>query len=316
MDKVTETRGDGRAALHQAIRQTRPFAWRQSARLLQQHWRLSATVALSALAGSGLSGCAWTVITAADAVGSVTQAGFAVASQYSSPTFVSGKPAPVRHVCIELNNSVNDPDIVPALRVALSSYGVTSMVYNVGTSPPDCEARLTYNASLDFGHREFSDGYTRYLSTIDLTLQHGNDSVVAHYQTEGLNTDRFATTATKMRGLIKRMVISPNASGTSLASVTANTPPANSSAYAISSNGAAAYATADTAPASTRPIPAEPSYGSLLPATTGASPTPQTYANYPTTPFTPADGVPSATSNTGNRPQPIDPSNTWHPKDQ
>ncbi len=288
----------------------------KSLRALQQHWRLSAVAALSFAAGGTLSGCAWTVITAADAVGSVTQAGFAVASQYSSPTFVSGKPAPVRHVCIELNNSVNDPDIVPALRVALSSYGVTSMVYNVGTSPPDCEARLTYNASLDFGHREFSDGYTRYLSTIDLTLQHGSDAVVAHYQTEGLNTDRFATTATKMRGLIKRMVISPNASGTSLASVTSNSPPANSSAYAISSNGAAAYATADTAPASTQPIPAEPSYGSPLPTTNAGTTAPQTYANYPSTPFTPSDGVPSATSNTAYKPQPIDPANTWHPKDQ
>jgi hypothetical protein len=53
-----------------------------------------------------LSGCAWTLITAADATGSVIQAGYAIASNYSSPTFVNGRPAKIRTVCIEVNQLV------------------------------------------------------------------------------------------------------------------------------------------------------------------------------------------------------------------
>ncbi len=37
----------------------------------------------------GLNGCAWTLIQAADATGSVIQAGYAIAANYSSPTFPS-----------------------------------------------------------------------------------------------------------------------------------------------------------------------------------------------------------------------------------
>jgi len=198
----------------------------------------------AAVALSSLSGCAWTLVSAADAVGSLTQAGFSVASQYSSPTYVTGTRAAVHHVCIELNNAVNDENLVPALRVGLSSWGVTSMVYNAGTSPPDCEAKLTYTATMDFGHREYSDGYTRYLSLVDLRLTHGNDIVVAHYQTEGLNLDRFSTTSTKMRSLIHQMIVSPKEQRTTLAS--SNAPvTVRTTSYAISTDGSSSYATAD-----------------------------------------------------------------------
>ena len=193
------------------------------------------TIAAAVAAMSLTSGCAWTLVSAADAVGSVTQAGFAVASQMSSPTYVNGQPLAVKHVCIEINNQVNLQDLVPALRVALASRGVTSMVYNAGTAPPDCESRLTYTASMDYGQREFTDGYTRYLSIIDLRLVHGTEVVVAHYQTEGLNVDRFATTSTKMRGLVRRMVIP--AQDTQVAAV----PISRSSGYTISTNGATSY---------------------------------------------------------------------------
>jgi hypothetical protein len=196
---------------------------------------LAAAVALTSLT----SGCAWTLVSAADAVGSVTQAGFAVASQMSSPTYVNGQPLAVKHVCIEINNQVNLQDLVPALRVALASRGITSMVYNAGTAPPDCESTLTYTASMDYGHREFTDGYSRYLSIIDLRLVHGTEIVVAHYQTEGLNVDRFATTSTKMRGLVRRMVIP--AQNTQVAAV----PISRSSGYSISTNGATSYSSTE-----------------------------------------------------------------------
>ena len=58
----------------------------------------------------GLSGCAWTLITAADATGSVIQAGYAIASNYSSPTFVNGHPASISTVCIEVNQMVSVGD--------------------------------------------------------------------------------------------------------------------------------------------------------------------------------------------------------------
>ncbi|MCP1117844.1 hypothetical protein [Robbsia andropogonis] len=197
------------------------------------------TIAVATAIMSLTSGCAYTLVAAADAVGSVTQAGFAVASQVSSPTYVTGKALPVKHVCIEINNQVNLSDLVPALRVALAQRGVTSMVYNAGTAPPDCESRLTYTASMDYGQRQFIDGYTRYLSTIDLRLVHGTEVVVAHYQTEGLNVDRFASVSTKMRGLVRQMVVPVQ--NTQLAAV----PISRSSGYTISTNGQTSYSAAE-----------------------------------------------------------------------
>jgi hypothetical protein len=155
-----------------------------------------------------LSGCAWTLITAADATGSVIQAGYAIASNYSSPTFVNGRPARIRTVCIEVNQLVSVGDFVPALQLALDKRGIRSDVYNPGTSPAGCEARLVYNASVDYGRRTFSDEATQYLSMIDLTLiQHGRILVTARYQTGGLGVDRFSSASSKLDGLIDKMVV-------------------------------------------------------------------------------------------------------------
>lgn len=167
-----------------------------------------ARLAASASLALGLNGCAWTLISAADATGSVIQAGYAIAANYSSPTFVNGRRADVHNVCIEVNQTVSVGDFVPALQLALDRRGIRSDVYNPGTSPAGCEARLVYNAAIDYGRRSFSDETIQYLSIIDLTLiQHGRILVTARYQTGGLNTDRFSTASTKLNGLIDKMVI-------------------------------------------------------------------------------------------------------------
>ena len=173
--------------------------------------RPCAWFAASATLAFGLNGCAWTLISAADATGSVIQAGYAIAANYSSPTFVNGRPADVHNVCIEVNQTVTVGDFVPALQLALDRHGIRSDVYNPGTSPAGCEARLVYNAAVDYGRRSFSDETIQYLSIIDLTLiQHGRILVTARYQTGGLNTDRFSSASTKLTGLIDRMVIDKN----------------------------------------------------------------------------------------------------------
>jgi len=165
-------------------------------------------IVLAALCLMSLSGCAWTLITAADATGSVIQAGYAIASNYSSPTFINGRPAKISTVCIEVNQMVSVGDFVPALQLALDKRGIRSDVYNPGTSPASCEARLVYNASVDYGRRSFSDEAIQYLSMIDLTLlQHGRILVTARYQTGGLGVDRFSSASVKLDGLIDRMVV-------------------------------------------------------------------------------------------------------------
>ncbi|WP_260854049.1 hypothetical protein [Paraburkholderia sp. BCC1886] len=170
--------------------------------------RRAAWLALGATLALGLNGCAWTLISAADATGSLIQAGYAIASGYSSPTFINGKPADLRHVCVEVNQMVSVGDFVPALQLALDRRGVRSDVYNPGTSPASCEARLVYNAAIDYGRREFSDDAVQYLSIIDLTLiQNGRILVTARYQTGGLNTDRFSSASTKLNGLIAKMLV-------------------------------------------------------------------------------------------------------------
>jgi hypothetical protein len=170
--------------------------------------RPCAWLAVSAMLAVGLNGCAWMLIQAADATGSVIQAGYAIAANYSSPTFVNGRPADVHDVCIEVNQNVSVGDFVPALQLALDRRGIRSDVYNPGTSPAGCEARLVYNAAIDYGRRSFSDETIQYLSIIDLTLiQNGRILVTARYQTGGLNTDRFSSASTKLNGLIERMVV-------------------------------------------------------------------------------------------------------------
>ena len=170
--------------------------------------RPCAWFAVSATLAFGLNGCAWTLIQAADATGSVIQAGYAIAANYSSPTFVNGRPADLRNVCIEVNQTVSVGDFVPALQLALDRRGIRSDVYNPGTSPAGCEARLVYNAAIDYGRRSFSDESIQYLSIIDLTLvQSGRVLVTARYQTGGLNTDRFSSASTKLNGLIDKMVV-------------------------------------------------------------------------------------------------------------
>ncbi|MEX3789980.1 hypothetical protein [Paraburkholderia sp. BR14374] len=170
--------------------------------------RRCALAAFAATLTLTLDGCAWTLIQAADATGSVIQAGYAIASNYSSPTFVNGRPADVQHVCIEVNPTVSVGDFVPALQLALERRGIRSDVYNPGTSPAGCEARIVYNAAIDYGRRSFSDESIQYLSIIDLTLiQSGRILVTARYQTGGLNTDRFSSASVKLGGLIERMVV-------------------------------------------------------------------------------------------------------------
>ena len=165
--------------------------------------------ALVAVGAGALSGCTWTLITAADAAGSLVQAGFTVASSYSSPTSVTGAPAALQSVCIELNQTVATGDFVPGLQVALQRRGVNSMVYNPGTSPPGCEAMLVYNATTRWDKRAFSSEPMSYLSAIDLTLlRQGQILVTARYDTNGLNIDRFASARQKLDALVDRMVVS------------------------------------------------------------------------------------------------------------
>jgi hypothetical protein len=201
MSLTPNPRADALARFPRFVRRAPRAAW-VAAR------RPCAWLAVASSLAFGLNGCAWTLISAADATGSVIQAGYAIASNYSSPTFVNGRPADLRHVCIEVNQLVSVGDFVPALQLALDKRGVRSDVYNPGTSPANCEARLVYNAAIDYGRRSFSEDSIQYLSIIDLTLiKDGRILVTARYQTGGLNTDRFSSAAVKLNGLIERMVV-------------------------------------------------------------------------------------------------------------
>lgn len=162
----------------------------------------------AALSSCFLSGCALTVISAVDAAGSVVQAGLSIASNHASPTVINGDRASLHAVCIEWNSLVPVGDFVPALQYALHKRGVESTVYAPGTSPANCEATLVYSAATDWGHRTFTDGYTQYLSAINLTLlQRGKIVVAASYATSGAKLDRFASTSTKVTALIDKMVV-------------------------------------------------------------------------------------------------------------
>ena len=182
---------------------------RRTARLSWSTGRRSCVwAATAAVLCVGLNGCAWTLITAADATGSVIQAGYAIASNYSSPTFVNGHPAAISTVCIEVNQLVSVGDFVPALQLALNRRGIRSAIYNPGTAPASCEARLVYNASVDYGKRSFNDNPVQYLSVIDLTLlQQGQILVTARYQTGELGMDRFSNASVKLNGMIEKMVV-------------------------------------------------------------------------------------------------------------
>jgi hypothetical protein len=168
-------------------------------------WRTGVAALAAAFA---LNGCAWTLITAADATGSVIQAGYAVAANYSSPRFFTGEPANVGSICIEVNPMVSAADFVPSLQLALADRGVRSDLYSAGTEPISCEARLVYNASIDFGRPTFSDDSRAYLSTINITIfQHNHMVATAHYEVHGLGTDRYSSAAVKLKGMVDHMVL-------------------------------------------------------------------------------------------------------------
>jgi hypothetical protein len=160
------------------------------------------------VASFALNGCAWTLITAADATGSVIQAGYAVASNYSSPRFVTGEPANVSSICIELNPLVTVADFVPSLQLTLAERGVRSDLYSPGTEPISCEARLVYNASVEFGKPTFSDENRAYLSTINIAIfEHNRIVATGHYEVHGLGADRYASAAVKLKGMVEQMVV-------------------------------------------------------------------------------------------------------------
>jgi hypothetical protein len=183
----------------------RPTGSAAGAAMRGSPWRAGAAALAAALA---LNGCAWTLITAADATGSVIQAGYAVASSYSSPRFVTGEPVSVSSICIEMNPLVTSADFLSSLQVALAERGVRSDVYSPGTEPANCEARLVYNASIEFGRPTFSDESRAYLSTINMTIfRHNRSAVTAHYEVHGLSTDRYSSAAVKLKGLVRSMVL-------------------------------------------------------------------------------------------------------------
>ncbi len=169
---------------------------------------LALTVATAVAAALGLNGCAWTVFTAVDAAGSTVQAGYAVATNYSSPAFITGSPVAVSDVCIETNPNSSALDLVPAVQRALAQRGVHSDVYNPGASPAGCEALLTYTATVAFGIRSYGQRPMAYLSDINLNLTEGGHIVVsARYETQGLDVDRFSSASSKARGLINKMIV-------------------------------------------------------------------------------------------------------------
>lgn len=180
------------------------------------------------------SGCAWTLFTAVDAAGSAIQAGYAIASNYSSPTYVTGSPANVRMICIELNPNVSAIDIIPAMQIALEQRGIASGVYNPGAAPAGCEAQLTYSATVSYGRRTLGGQAVQYLSAIDMTLvERGRIVVNARYETGGLDTDRYSSATTKVKGIIDRIVVDKrpappliSASSTPLAPALAGAAPA------------------------------------------------------------------------------------------
>lgn len=174
-------------------------------------------------AALALNGCAWTLITAADATGSVIQAGYAVASNYSSPKFVTGRPVNLNSICIENNPMVTSGDFVPSLQLVLAQRGVTSDVYGAGTEPVSCEGRLVYNASIEFGKPTFSDESRAYLSTINLTIfTHNHIAVTARYEVRGLGTDRYSSAAVKLKGLVDSMVVDQTQLGNSFQSASSD----------------------------------------------------------------------------------------------
>lgn len=174
---------------------------------------------VASAAALALNGCAWTLITAADATGSMIQAGYAVASNYSSPKFVTGRPVNLSSICIENNPMVTSGDFVPSLQLVLSQRGVTSDVYGAGTEPVSCEGRLVYNASIEFGKPTFSDESRAYLSTINLTIfMHNHIAVTGRYEVRGLGTDRYSSAAVKLKGLLDSMVVDQTQLGNSFQS--------------------------------------------------------------------------------------------------
>lgn len=106
--------------------------------------------------------------------------------------------APYKKICIEWNEAVTVPDLLPVIEDGLRRRGVLSQIYPAGTVPASC-VTLVYAAS-----RRWEQD-TAYLSYASLALRR-EGTVLSRVEYEPRVMDRWAGTEAKLIFLIDRLL--------------------------------------------------------------------------------------------------------------
>jgi hypothetical protein len=116
-------------------------------------------------------------------------------------------PCKLRHqiklLCIENNQNVVQPDLVPAIQQRLRELGLESPLYDPGTMPSRCDAVLRYNATRGWAQHFSSDQAQSYLQSADMTL-FMNHAVVAtaQFQTSRMAFDKWSSSEAKLSSVV------------------------------------------------------------------------------------------------------------------
>lgn len=113
----------------------------------------------------------------------------------------------VKEVCIDWNERVSVPEMVPVIQGALRRYKIDSRVYASGTEPSDCEAVLYYAALREWDRPMMSDTLTPYLSKAQLVLRQ-RDQVVARADFDMMDTGstKWGDTESKVAPLVEALI--------------------------------------------------------------------------------------------------------------
>lgn len=113
----------------------------------------------------------------------------------------------VKEVCIDWNERVSVPEMVPVIQGALRRYKIDSRVYASGTEPSDCEAVLYYAAMREWERTGLSDTLTPYLSKAQLVLRQ-RDQVVARADFDVMDTgsSKWGDTESKVAPLVEALI--------------------------------------------------------------------------------------------------------------
>jgi hypothetical protein len=110
-------------------------------------------------------------------------------------------------ICVDWNDRVSVPDLVPVIQSELNKYRIASQVYQPGDEPGNCETVLYYAAARAWDVPLFGSDLTPYVSQVQLVVrQHGQVIAQASYDVDSSHMSRWSDTQAKVAPLVEELI--------------------------------------------------------------------------------------------------------------